>query len=72
MSKLTKRIIHIIIASSMTIMIFLLLIMSFKTADTTQEVTDKAVDKISHFYIEEIAKNRASLISNELDKNKGS
>ncbi len=68
MSKLTKRIIHIIIASSMTIMIFLLLIMSFKTADTTQEVTDKAVDKISHFYIEEIAKNRASLISNELDK----
>ena len=68
MSKLTKRIIHIIIASSMTIMIFLLLIMSFKTADTTQEVTDKAVDKISHFYIEEIAKNRAALISNELDK----
>ena len=52
----------------MIIMTILFLIMSLKTADTTQEVTDKAVDKISHFYIEEIAKNRASLMSNELDK----
>ena len=52
-------------------MIFLLilsLIMSLRTADTTQEVTDKAIDRISHFYIEEIAKSRSSLISDELDK----
>ena len=68
MKKLAKRVIHIVIATSMALLLILLLIMSFKTADTTQEVTDKAVDKISHFYIEEIAKNRASLISNELDK----
>ena len=68
MKKLSKRIIQIAVASGMIIMTILLLIMSFKTADTTQEVTDKAIDKISHFYIEEIAKNRASLISNELDK----
>ena len=68
MSKLAKRIFHIFIASSMVILIILLLVMSLRTADTTQEVTDKAIDKISHFYIEEIAKNRASLISNELDK----
>ena len=68
MSKLTKRIIHIIIVSSMTLLTVLLLVMSLRTANTTQEVTDKAIDKISHFYIEEIAKNRASLISNELDK----
>ena len=62
MKKLSKRIIQIAVASGMIIMTILLLIMSFKTADTTQEVTDKAIDKISHFYIEEIAKNRASLI----------
>lgn len=68
MKKLTKRIFHIIIASGMTFLTILLLIMTLRTADTTQEVTDNAVDKISHFYIEEIAKNRASLISNELDK----
>ena len=68
MSTLTKRIIHIIIVSSMTLLTVLLLVMSLRTANTTQEVTDKAIDKISHFYIEEIAKNRASLISNELDK----
>ena len=68
MKKLSKRIINITVGSCMIIMTVLLLIMSFKTADTTQEVTDKAIDKISHFYIEEIAKNRASLISNELDK----
>ena len=68
MLKLKRRIIHIIITSVMTSLIIILLIMSLKTAATTQEVTDNAVDKISHFYIEEIAKNRASLISNELDK----
>ncbi len=68
MKKLSKRIINITVCSCMIIMTVLLLIMSFKTADTTQEFTDKAIDKISHFYIEEIAKNRASLISNELDK----
>lgn len=68
MSKISKRVLHIIIASGMTLLTILLLIMSLKTADTTHEVTDKAIDKISHFYIEEIAKNRASLISNELDK----
>ena len=68
MKKLSKRIINITVGSCMIIMTVLLLIMSFKTADTTQEVTDKAINKISHFYIEEIAKNRASLISNELDK----
>ncbi len=52
----------------MVLLIILFLIMSVRTADTTKEVTDKAIDKISYFYIEEIAKNRASLISNELDK----
>ncbi len=68
MKKLAKRVIHIVVASSMTLLLILSLIMSLRTADSTQEVTDKAIDKISHFYIEEIAKNRASLISNELDK----
>ena len=68
MKKLTKRIIHIFTASSMVLLLILLLIMSLRTADTTQEVTDKAIDKISHFYIEEIAKSRTSLISDELDK----
>ena len=64
----TKRIIHIITASTMTFLLILLLVMSLRTADTTQEVTDKAIDRISHFYIEEIAKSRTSLISDELDK----
>lgn len=68
MNKQTKRVFQIIITSLMGLLIILFLIMSLRTADTTQEVTDKAIDKISHFYIEEIAKNRASLISNELDK----
>ena len=68
MNKQTKRVFQIIITSLMCLLIILFLIMSLRTADTTQEVTDKAIDKISHFYIEEIAKNRASLISNELDK----
>ena len=52
----------------MIIVIILLFIMSLKTANTTQGVTDKAIEKISHFYIEEIAKNRSSIISNELEK----
>ena len=52
----------------MGLLIILFLILSVRTADTTKEVTDKAIDNISYFYIEEIAKNRASLISNELDK----
>ncbi len=68
MKKLTKRIIHITSASFMILLAILLLIMSLRTADTTQEVTDKAIDRISHFYIEEIAKSRATLISDELDK----
>ena len=68
MNKQTKRVFQIIITSLIGLLIILFLIMSVRTADTTQEVTDKAIDKISHFYIEEIAKNRASLISNELDK----
>ncbi len=71
MRKATKRIIHIFTASSMTILIILLLIMSLKTANTTQGVTDKAIDKLSEFYIQEIAKSRASLISDELDKKYG-
>ena len=52
----------------MILLLILFLIMSLRTADTTQEVTDKAIDKISHFYIEEIAKSRSSLISDELNK----
>lgn len=68
MKKLTKRIIHIFTASSMVLLLILFLIMSLRTADSTQEVTDKAIDRISHFYIEEIAKSRTSLISDELDK----
>ena len=68
MNKQTKRVFQIIITSLMGLLIILFLIMSVRTADTTKEVTDKAIDKISYFYIEEIAKNRASLISNELDK----
>ncbi len=68
MEKLTKRIIHISIALFLTVLIILLLFMSLKTANTTQGVTDKAIDKLSEFYIQEIAKNRVSLVSNELDK----
>ena len=68
MEKITKRIIHIITATGMTLLIVLLLIMSLKTADTTQGVTDTAIDKLSEFYIQEIAKSRASLVSDELDK----
>jgi len=68
MNKQTKRVFQIIITSIMGLLIILFLIMSVRTADTTKEFTDKAIDKISYFYIEEIAKNRASLISNELDK----
>lgn len=40
----------------MTFLTILLLIMTLRTADTTQEVTDNAVDKISHFYIENCKK----------------
>ncbi len=68
MKKLTKHIIHIITTLTMVLLLILFLIMSLRTADTTEEVTDKAIDKISHFYIEEIAKSRTSLISDELEK----
>lgn len=68
MTKTKKRIFHILTAISMFILIILLLIMSLKTANTTQGVTDNAINKLSEFYIEEIAKSRASLISDELDK----
>ena len=68
MSKLTKRIIHIITTICMTVMIILLLFLSLKTANTTEEVTDKAIDSISHFYIQEIAKNRTTIVSDELQK----
>ena len=68
MTKTIKRIFHILTALSMFILIILLLIMSLKTANTTQGVTDNAINKLSEFYIEEIAKSRASLISDELDK----
>ena len=68
MNKQTKRVFQIILTSLIGLLIILFFIMSVRTADTTQEVTDKAIDKISHFYIEEIAKNRASLIYNELNK----
>ena len=68
MKKITKRIIHIISSVSITVIFVLLLILSFKTASTTRNGTDNAIDKLSHFYIEEIAKSRASLITDELDK----
>ena len=68
MRKVTKRIIHIVTACTMTLLIILLLFMSLKTANTTQGVTDKAINTLSEFYIQEIAKNRASIISDELDK----
>ena len=68
MKKITKRIIHIITSSSITLIFILLLIMALRTADTTQNGTDNAIDQLSHFYIEEIAKNRVSIISDELEK----
>ena len=68
MRKVTRRIIHIVTACTMTLLIILLLFMSLKTANTTQGVTDKAINTLSEFYIQEIAKNRASIISDELDK----
>ena len=68
MNKKTRRVIHITTSISITIIFILLLVMAFKTASTTRNGTDNAIDKLSHFYIEEIAKSRASLISDELDK----
>ncbi len=68
MDKRKKRIVHIITSIGIVIILVLLLIMSLKTAKTTQGVTDNAIDQLSHFYIQEIAKNRASLISSELEK----
>ena len=68
MEKRKKHIIHIVTSTSILVILVLLLIMSFKTAKTTQGVTDNAIDQLSHFYIQEIAKNRATLISDELEK----
>ena len=68
MEKRKKRIIHIVTSISILVILVLLLIMTFKTAKTTQGVTDNAIDQLSHFYIQEIAKNRATLISDELEK----
>ena len=68
MEKNKRRIVHIVTSTSITVIFILLLIMSFKTANTTQKGTDNAIDQLSHFYIEEIAKNRVTIISEELDK----
>lgn len=68
MKKKSKQILHIITATGMTLIIILLLIMSLKTAHTTENGTDNAIAQLSHFYIEEIAKNRATIISDELEK----
>ena len=68
MNKKTRLVIHITTSISITIIFILLLVMAFKTASTTRNGTDDAIDKLSHFYIQEIAKSRASLISDELDK----
>ena len=68
MKKSSKLVIHILTSIGISCVLVILLVMSIKTASATKKETDNAIDKLSHFYIEEIAKNRATLISDELVK----
>ena len=68
MKKKTKLIIQIICTTIIAFLFILLLALSFKTAKSTRRETDNTVDKLSQFYIQELAKSRSSLISDELEK----
>ena len=63
-----KRKIHIFSVVGGILSFILLLLIAFRTAQTTRSSTENAIDKLSRFYIEELAKGRVSIISDELHK----
>ena len=68
MQKKTKRLVHIITTTAIVILFIILLVLSLGTAKSTRSSTDKTIARLSQFYIEELAKNRLVLISDELEK----
>ena len=70
MKKNTKRIIQISTLSSILILFTILLVIALRSSGSTRRGTDIAIDKLSSFYIQELAKNSTSLITEELVKNR--
>ena len=70
MNKNTKRIIQLSTISSILILFTILLVLALRSSESTRRGTDVAIDKLSSFYIQELAKNRTSLITEELYKNR--
>ena len=68
MKKRTKLLIQIICTTIIAFLFIVLLAFSFKTAKSTRRETDNTVNKLTQFYIQELAKSRSSLISDELEK----
>ena len=68
MNKKTKRIIQISVITSISLLFVVLLFLSLKMTKRTRSETDNTIEKLSQFYIEELAKSRSSLINDELDK----
>lgn len=68
MNKKTKRIIQISIITCISLLFVVLLFLSLKMTKRTRSETDNTIEKLSQFYIEELAKSRSSLINDELDK----
>ena len=66
MNKKTK---HHIFSLTGGILIFILLsVITIRTAKTARRSTGNAIERISDFYIEELAKGRVSIVSNELEQ----
>ena len=70
MKKNTKRIIQISTLSSILILFTILLVIALRSSESTRRGTDIAINKLSSFYIQELAKNSTSLITEELVKNR--
>ena len=68
MNKKTKRIIQISVITFISLLFVILLFMALKMTKRTRSETDNTIEKLSQFYIEELAKSRSSLINDELDK----
>ena len=68
MKKHVKRIIQFSFVGFIVLLFLTLLILSLRTSEKTRQTTDSAITKLSSFFIQEIAKNRTTLVIDELAK----
>ncbi len=68
MKKHIKRIIQFSFVGFIVLLFLTLLILSLRTSEKTRQTTDSAITKLSSFFIQEIAKNRTTLVIEELAK----